>query len=68
MNQNGSITFCVRCIRDGDQHEFKSVDVAKKVGEIVLGATNWKVDLTQMDVEIVVCISGNQIDVLYYIS
>jgi len=55
--------FCVRCIRDGDSHQFKSIDVAKKVGEIVLEATDWKVDLTTMDIEIVVFVYETYLDV-----
>lgn len=54
--------FCVRCIRDG-KHDFKSIDVAKKVGEIVLEKTDWKVDLTQMDIEIVVLLSDDNLHV-----
>jgi hypothetical protein len=33
------------------------------VGEIVINATDWKVDLTAMDIEIVVFIFENHLDV-----
>ncbi|KAJ1420987.1 hypothetical protein B484DRAFT_433392, partial [Ochromonadaceae sp. CCMP2298] len=45
-------TFCVRCIRDG-QHEYNSVELARKIGESVLEKTDWTVSLAKMDIEIV---------------
>ena len=52
----------MRCIRDGN-HDFKSIDVAKKVGEIILEKTDWKVDLTLMDIEVVALLSDDALHV-----
>lgn len=58
--KNRKISFCGRCIRDG-KHEFNSLDVAQAIGSAVLSTTDWVVDLTTMDFEIVCFIMNEKL-------
>jgi hypothetical protein len=53
--------FCVRCIRDGE-HEYSSIDVARKIGEsILMRCPSWSVDLCSMDFEVIALLMGDSI-------
>lgn len=60
--QTRKVSFCARCIRDGN-HQYGSMEIAKFVGEQVYLQTEWDVSLTQMDVEIVVLIINEQVTI-----
>lgn len=44
--------FTLRCIRDGN-HEYNSLDFSKRLGDIINEKTNWKIDLINMNLEII---------------
>lgn len=60
---SGTVSFCGRCVRSGN-HSFNSQDVATKIGEAILGLprfSNWKVNLTSMEVEVVALVLNETI-------
>lgn len=58
----GSISFCARCLRDGS-HEFNSMDVARTIGDVLATKFNWKVNLTEPDVEVVAFVSNTSLSI-----
>jgi hypothetical protein len=63
MDSGGPVSFCGRCVRSGN-HAFNSQDVAEKIGDALLRLprfSNWKVDLTSMDVEVIALVLNETI-------
>ncbi|KAA8491056.1 THUMP domain-containing protein 3 [Porphyridium purpureum] len=61
VGQNaGATKFRCSCIRSGS-HQFKSMDVARKVGAVADELMpHWQVDLTNFDLELVAIVSGKE--------
>eukprot|EP01041_Mallomonas_annulata_P007441 gene7441-15221_t len=53
-------SFCARCIRDGP-HEYNSMEISKTIGDAVVSKFGWKVNLTQMDCEVVAIVLNEHI-------
>uniref|UniRef100_A0A8C5QD70 THUMP domain containing 3 n=1 Tax=Leptobrachium leishanense TaxID=445787 RepID=A0A8C5QD70_9ANUR len=60
-NSNGVLKFRVTCNRAGDNHSFTSNEAARDFGGAVQEHFQWKADMTNFDIEVLLNISFNEI-------